>query len=102
LEVLTPQSVDVDLPLGRGEIEAIGLAQELKADVVLIDERKASLIARKVGLTVTGTLGVLALAAERGLLDLPEVISALRQTNFREPADLVEHMLQRDAQRRSN
>ena len=101
LEVLAPTTIDVSLPLGRGEMEAIGLAQELKADSLLLDERKASTIARKLGLIVTGTLGVLALAAERNVLNLPQVITALRQTNFREPADVIELLLQRDAQRRS-
>jgi predicted nucleic acid-binding protein len=101
LEIVTPTAIDETLPLGRGEMEAISLAQEIKADTLLIDERKGSIIARKLGLTVTGTLGVLALAAERGLLDLPQAIAALRQTNFREPADVIELLLQHDAQRRS-
>ena len=89
------------LALGAGEAEAIGLAQELHADYLLIDERKASLIARRLGLTVTGTLTVLSLAAEKDLLSLPAAIAALRQTNFRGPADLIAELLKQDEQRRA-
>jgi predicted nucleic acid-binding protein len=99
LEVIAPNSVDAALSLGTGEVEAIGLAQELHADHLLLDERKASLIARRLGLTVTGTLSVLSLAAEKNLLSLPVAIAALRQTNFRAPADLIEELLKRDEKR---
>jgi predicted nucleic acid-binding protein len=99
LEVLVPTTFDASLPLGLGEAEAIGLAQELKADRVLIDERKAALVARRLGLSVTGTLSVLGLAAERNLLALPAAITALRQTNFRGPAELIEELLRQDEKR---
>jgi predicted nucleic acid-binding protein len=45
--------------LHKGEVEAISLAQELGADWVLIDERKASREAEGRGLRVAGTLGIL-------------------------------------------
>ena len=82
--------------MGAGEVEAICLAQELKADYVLIDERKASSVARRLGLAVAGTLG-----AEKELVDLHAAIAALRQTNFRGPSDLIEELLKRDAIRRT-
>jgi predicted nucleic acid-binding protein len=101
LEVITPTSVDAALALGAGEIEAIALAQELNADYLLLDERKASSVARRLGLTATGTLTVLSLAAEKGLLSLPVAIAALRQTNFRGPAKLIEELLKQDEKRRA-
>jgi predicted nucleic acid-binding protein len=101
LEIITPVTIDMNLPLGLGEIEAISLAKELKADRLLIDERKAFVIARKCGLFVTGTLGVLCAAAERDLLSLPTAIAALRQTNFRGPSDLIDLLLKQDERRRS-
>jgi len=45
--------------LHRGEAEAIALALEMKADLLLIDEREGRRIARESGLTVRGILGVL-------------------------------------------
>ncbi len=101
LEVISPRTIDVNLRMGAGEIEAICLAQELKADYVLIDEPKASSVARRLGLAVAGTLNVLALAAEKELVDLPAAIAALRQTNFRGPSDLIEELLKRDEKRRT-
>lgn len=69
-----PSWVDVVPPgqafeeaLGRGESEAIAVALQVCADVILIDERKASVVARNHGLIVTGTLGVLDIAADRRL-----------------------------------
>jgi len=53
------------LQLHRGEAEAIALATELKAEVLLMDEQEGRRLASKTGLAVTGVLGVL-LRAKRG------------------------------------
>ena len=45
--------------LDRGESESIVLAIELRADALLIDEKKGRKIARESGVEVTGLLGVL-------------------------------------------
>lgn len=58
------------LPLDRGERAAIALALALRADLLLIDERDGAAVARGRGLAVTGTLGILDLAASRGLIEL--------------------------------
>lgn len=100
LEIIMPMVIDDNLPLDLGETEAIGLAQELNADSLLLDERKATAVARRLGLEVTGTLGVLSLAAKLNLLELPKAIAALRQTNFRAPAEVVELLLQQDTERK--
>jgi hypothetical protein len=42
--------------LDEGEAQAIGLAMERRADLLLIDERDGAIAARALGLTVTGTL----------------------------------------------
>jgi predicted nucleic acid-binding protein len=86
--------------LGAGEREAILLAQEVRAEVVLMDEQDGRQAARSRGLTVTGTLGVLERAAERGLLDLPSTLARLVTTSFRVRDELIQGMLARDAARR--
>ena len=45
------------------------------------------------GLNTTGTLGVLDLAARRGLLDLTEAFARRRQTNFHCPEKLMQRLL---------
>src|SRR5688500_9472156 len=53
--------------LESGEQEAIILAQELHADILLVDDGKARDVAIQRGLRVMGTVGVLEQAAIRGL-----------------------------------
>lgn len=54
--------------LDRGEQDVILLAQEIKADWVLIDEKLARRVAISLGLQVKGTLGVLLIAYRMGLI----------------------------------
>ena len=86
---------------GRGEQEAIALALELKADLLLVDDLKARSAAEKSGLSVTGTLGVLERAAECKLLDLKQAVDELRKSDFRITDDLLDQALERDPKRRS-
>src|SRR6266568_695098 len=79
--------------LDPGEHDAVLLALQLKVDLVLMDEREGVEEARRLGLTVTGTLGVLDRAAERGLIDLTSAVAALRQTNFRIDPSLIDQLL---------
>lgn len=75
---------DPDLAgLDIGERSAILLAGQLRAALVLMDDRRGVAAARARGLTVTGTLGVLDLAARRGMIDIREAVDRLRATNFR-------------------
>jgi predicted nucleic acid-binding protein len=99
LEVRQPTTVSSTTRIGPGEAEAISLARELRADALLMDERKGLAIAQKMGLFVTGTLGVLEIAAEKGLTRLPDAIAALRLTSFRVSESLLEQALARDADR---
>ena len=66
--------------LGAGEAEAIVLAREVGAGLVLMDERMGRAVARRLGLRVTGLVGVLIEARERGLLtDADAVVNDLQQ-----------------------
>ncbi len=96
LEVRSPSAVDPSLDLGPGEREAISLAKELHAEVVLIDERKATRVAQQMGLTVTGTLGVLVTASQKGLIRLSDAISAL-PPSFRARESMLRELLQQAA-----
>lgn len=81
--------------LQAGERNAILLAEMVAAAIVLLDEKSARLVAADRGLHVTGTLGVLAEAAARGLVDLIAAIELLRKTNFRCSPALLKTTLDR-------
>jgi predicted nucleic acid-binding protein len=69
--------------LQAGERAAISLAELIQADIIIIDEKAARLIAGRRGLSVTGVLGVIGEAATLGLVDLTIAIDRLRRTSFR-------------------
>jgi predicted nucleic acid-binding protein len=92
LTVQKPVRLDSTLPrkLHGGEVEAISLAQELAADWVLIDERRATREAKDRGLRVAGTLVILEEAGARNLLDYPTTRDRLvNQTNFYVTEDVL-------------
>jgi predicted nucleic acid-binding protein len=67
--------------LDRGEAETIALALELKADLVLLDEREGLRAARRLGLHVVGVVGILLDAKACGAVKAVRPhLDALRQT----------------------
>jgi predicted nucleic acid-binding protein len=81
--------------LGAGETQAIALALENHADLLLADDGKARIAATKRVLAVAGTLSVLTLAAERGLIRWTEACSKLVRTNFYVVPELLEKITTR-------
>jgi predicted nucleic acid-binding protein len=79
--------------LDEGETAAIALAEFLHADMLLIDERVGFRVAKNKGLRVTGTLGLLDLAADHGMIDFAQAIHELEQTSFRRPEALLKTLL---------
>jgi predicted nucleic acid-binding protein len=55
--------------LGTGEASAIALAREIGADLLLVDERKARLVAKSNSIAVQGCIGILETLHRRGHLD---------------------------------
>jgi len=90
-----PLVLSLTQELGAGEAEAIVLAQELPADLLLVDERHAREKARRLGVRVTGALGVLMEAKSRGLLSaVKPVIQDLRNiAGFHASQNLVAAVL---------
>jgi predicted nucleic acid-binding protein len=75
-----PQRADLLSDLDRGEAEVLSLAQEMGADLVIIDERLARRHAKRIGLRLTGTLGVLLKAKSLGFVPAVEpLIDQLRE-----------------------
>ncbi|HUQ94218.1 MAG TPA: hypothetical protein VM120_21235, partial [Bryobacteraceae bacterium] len=83
VEVLSPKTSLILAQLDLGESEAIALATELRAEVVLIDEQAGRQEALRRGLKVAGTLSVLDEADRAGLVVFDDTIAELRKTSFR-------------------
>ena len=91
-----PESVDQELPpLGAGECAVIAAGLERAASLLLMDDRKGVAVARQFGLNVTGTIGVLDLAARRGWVDLASAFERLKTTNFHYRQGLLDNLLAR-------
>jgi len=101
IEVKTIIEVDpaytlASLHLGPGEQEALTLAKQEKAGLIILDERRARNVAQLDGLTVTGTLGIIEMAAKQGLVDLNNALTALQKTSIYLSPELTNSILKRN------
>ena len=73
----------------------ICLAKETGA-FALIDDLAARKAARSLTIPLVGTLGILELAAMKGLISLPDALSRLRHTNIHLAESLYDDVLRRN------
>lgn len=83
----------LEVSVDAGEASAIALAVE-KSCRIILDDRKARIVARKMGLEITGTVGLLIKAKEKELIELiAPVLDALEKNGFHLSVDLRKEAL---------
>jgi len=79
---------------GRGETEALALAQGIPESCILLDDARARRIAEHLGIRRIGTLGVLRKAKRKGLIsELRPLVMRLQENGIYMRQELVETIL---------
>ena len=90
-----PQSTSAYGSLDQGEASVLALAKEHDAHLVIIDEKKAREEAKRIGLPVRGTVGVLLEAKQKGLIDaIKPLLEALRDNSMYLDQSFIDDVLQ--------
>ncbi|WP_459872928.1 DUF3368 domain-containing protein [Endothiovibrio diazotrophicus] len=90
---LSADSTDLKRLIDPGEAEAILLAGQIACRFLLIDERRGRAVARRRGVPVVGTGGLLVVAKERGAIgSVREVLAELAGQGYRLAPALLEEI----------
>jgi predicted nucleic acid-binding protein len=74
----------LEMQIDKGEASAIALALETADNIVILDDWKARKVAERLGLSVTGTLGVIIKAKNSGMISsIKPYLDKIRKSNFR-------------------
>jgi len=77
-QLILEQQVD------KGEASAIALALEIPGSLIILDDLEARTLAKHLGISVTGTIGVLSKAKLKGIVpSIKPLLEKIKQTNFR-------------------
>jgi predicted nucleic acid-binding protein len=93
LSVVTPGSIPAQYAgLDFGEREALALAKELHANLILLDDKVARRVAQREMMRVKGTLGIIADAAKVKFLDFAESVDQLQHAGMYLDQDVVDEV----------
>lgn len=88
VEILSVKSKDtqrlLEMQIDKGESSAIALALEISDSLLILDDIKARKVATQLGLSITGTLGIIIKAKlERIIPSVIPILNKIKQTDFR-------------------
>ena len=77
---------------GPGESECLALAKEIGAQLLIIDEQRGRKMAKRLGLKITGVVGMLVMAMQKDMLapeELGSSVELLQKFGFRLSKELI-------------
>ncbi len=88
VEILSVKSKDtqrlLEMQIDKGESSAIALALEISDSLLILDDIKARKVATLLGLSITGTLGIIIKAKLEGIIpSVIPILNKIKQTDFR-------------------
>lgn len=79
----------LEMQIDKGESSAIALALETPNSTLILDDYKARKIAELLGITFTGTIGVIIKAKLKGMIpSIKPLLEKIKQTDFRLSVDI--------------
>ena len=74
----------IEIQLDKGESSAIAIALEISGSLIILDDAKARRFAERLGLAITGTLGVVVRAKLNGIIQsVKPILEKIKRTDFR-------------------
>lgn len=84
----------LEMQIDKGESSAIALALEISESTLILDDYKARKVAEKLGLSFTGTIGVIIKAKLSGKIEsIKPIILKIKETDFRISTELEKQAL---------
>ena len=82
------------MQIDKGESSAIALALETADSTIILDDYKARKIAEQLGITYTGTIGVIIKAKLKEIIpSIKPFLKKIKQTDFRLSAEIEKQAL---------
>jgi predicted nucleic acid-binding protein len=90
------KQIEIESKLDKGEASSIALALEIPNTILIIDEVKGRNIAKNLNIEIIGTIGILLLASNKGLLtDIISVVLKLVNNGFRLSNKIIDRIIEK-------
>ncbi|GGM83594.1 DUF3368 domain-containing protein [Dyadobacter beijingensis] len=94
IRIAADSGAEYTFDLDPGEAGAIAFAMTLDSVLLILDDYKARKVAQRLGLEITGTLGVLLKAKQMMVISsITPILEEIQQTNFRYSQKVFEQIL---------